>query len=92
MVMVELVYVTAAQHTAHLTLEMPSGATVADALVSSGIYDSYPETINMPVGIYAKQASLDTILKAGDRIELYRSLALDPKEKRRQKARIKKIK
>lgn len=90
MLTVEIVYVTADQSTVHLTLELPSETTIADALTSSGIYDSYPETIHMPVGIYARQVSKDTVLKAGDRVELYRALALDPKEKRRQKARVKK--
>jgi uncharacterized protein len=87
MVKVELVYISFEKKTIHLTLNLESGATVRDALNASRIHDDYPETINMPIGIYAKQVSVDTVLKDGDRIEIYRPLALDPKEKRRQKAR-----
>lgn len=86
MVHVELVYVGLEKHTVHLTLKLKSGSTVIDALNNSGIYSTHPETKDMPIGIYAKLVSLDTVLKEGDRIEIYRPLALDPKEKRRQKA------
>ena len=88
MVNIELVYVALERHTVHLTLELQSGATVLDALNQSGIYDDHPETKEMPVGIYAQIVSFDTVLKDGDRVEIYRPLALDPKEKRRQKARL----
>ena len=90
MVKVELVYIDREQQTVHQRLELQSGATVADALHASGLHHSHPETIDMPVGIYAKQVALDTVLKEGDRVEIYRSLSLDPKENRRQKARGKK--
>jgi putative ubiquitin-RnfH superfamily antitoxin RatB of RatAB toxin-antitoxin module len=39
------------------------------------------------VGIYSKIVAKDTPLRDGDRIELYRPLAIDPKEKRRLLAR-----
>lgn len=86
MVKVELVYVTAEKKTVHMTLDLHHGATVFDALSASGIYQTYPETRDMPVGIYAKQVSLEQVLQEGDRVEIYRPLVLDPKEKRRQKA------
>lgn len=87
MVLIELVYITVGKHTVHRTLELKPGSTVIDALNASGIYNSHPETKNMPVGIYAKQVSLNTVLKEGDRVEVYRPLVLDPKEIRRQRAR-----
>ena len=87
MVTIELVYVPLGLEAIHMTLALSPGATVADALNHSGIYRTYPETREMVVGIYAKLVSLDVILKEGDRIEIYRPLALDPKEKRRQLAR-----
>ncbi|WP_058533045.1 RnfH family protein [Legionella saoudiensis] len=90
MVKVELVYITREQQTVHQRLELPPGATVADALHASGIHQSHPETKDMPVGIYAKQVALDTMLKEGDRVEIYRPLTVDPKENRRQKARLNK--
>lgn len=90
MVTIELVYVTSERQTVHLPLVLPAGATVLDALIAAEIYQTHPETKNMAVGIYAKQVAVDTLLKEGDRVEIYRSLALDPKEKRRRLARAKK--
>ena len=90
MVKVELVYVATDGSTMHLNLDLKSGATVLDALNDSGVYTLYPETKECAVGIYARQVSLDTVLKSGDRVEIYRSLVRDPKEKRRQLAKVKK--
>ena len=92
MVKIELVYVAKDKTILQLAMDLKQGSTVADALNESGIYISHPETKDLPVGIYAKQVALDTVLKEGDRVEVYRALVLDPKEKRRQKAglRIKK--
>lgn len=90
MVKVELVYVAPQQNTVHFRLVLERGATVLDALNASGIYEAYPETKNMVVGIYAKQVSVSTVLKDGDRVELYRPLTFDPKDNRRQRARTKK--
>lgn len=86
MVKIELVYVAVDKSTVHMTLDLKQGATVFDALNVSGIYETHPETRNMAVGIYAKQVSLEHVLHEGDRVEIYRPLVLDPKEKRRQKA------
>lgn len=90
MVKIEIVYVSAERQMVQLALELYTGASVQDALIASGIYHSHPETKHLPVGIYAKQVSLDTVLKTKDRIEIYRPLALDPKEIRRQRAHVKK--
>lgn len=90
MVKVELVYVAQDGATLHLNMDLKQGSTVYDALIKSEIYDSYPETKDLSFGIYAKQVTLDTVLKEGDRIEIYRPLERDPKEKRRQLARKKK--
>jgi putative ubiquitin-RnfH superfamily antitoxin RatB of RatAB toxin-antitoxin module len=87
MVKTELVYVTKDRVTVQIRMDLEEGATVAQALIASDIYNLYPETKDLPIGIYAKQVSLDTILRDGDRLELYRLLVLDPKEKRRQLAR-----
>ncbi|WP_338034419.1 RnfH family protein [Legionella cardiaca] len=73
----------------HLKLSLKSGATIADALVESNLLITNPEIKDYSVGIFAKIKSRDTILKSGDRIEIYRPLALDPKEKRRQRAKTK---
>jgi hypothetical protein len=90
MVKIELIYVAKDGATLQVKMDLKLGATVADALNESGIYIKYPETKEMSVGIYAQQVSMDTLLKPGDRIEVYRHLSLDPKENRRQRARLNK--
>lgn len=91
MVKAELVYIPAApKSTVHLHLSLALGATVAEALQQSGIFQSHPETEGMAVGIFSKLVPLDTVVKAGDRLEIYKPLQLDPKERRRKQARKKK--
>ncbi len=87
MVDVELVYIALDQHLAHIRLTLADNATVFDALQLSGLLTTHPEVKDMSVGIFAKIVPLNTVVKAGDRIEIYRPLLIDPKEKRRQRAR-----
>jgi len=87
MVKAEVIYIPVAGMPVHVPITLEAGATVADALHTSGVHDSHPETKGMAVGIFAKQVSYDTVVKAGDRIEIYRPLQIDPKENRRQRAR-----
>ena len=39
----------------------------------------------LQVGIFSQKCSLDHVLEPGDRIEIYRPLLIDPKERRRQR-------
>jgi len=52
---------------------------VRDALAASG-FEGHA------VGIFGKRVDLDHRLAEGDRVEIYRPLAMDPKEARRQRA------
>ena len=38
------------------------------------------------IGIFGKACKLELELQDGDRVEIYRSLLIDPKEQRRKKA------
>jgi putative ubiquitin-RnfH superfamily antitoxin RatB of RatAB toxin-antitoxin module len=38
------------------------------------------------VGIFGVVCAPDTVLRAGDRVEIYRPLPVDPKQARRQRA------
>ena len=87
MVDVELVYIPAGQAAIHLYLTLEIGATVMDALHQSGLMQRCPEVKDFSVGIFAKPVSPSTVVKSGDRIEIYRPLIVDPKEKRRQRAK-----
>ncbi|KTD19142.1 protein yfjF [Legionella lansingensis] len=89
MVKVEIIYIKADGATVQLELSLEPGSTIADALNEAKLFETYPEAKNLPLGIFSKQMPLDTVLKTGDRIEIYRPLLLDPKEKRRQRAKAK---
>lgn len=71
-----------------VNLELPPGATVADAIVQSGIRRARPEVeiCDDRLGIFARKAGLQTALRDGDRVEIYRPLKIDPKEARRRRA------
>ena len=64
------------------------GATVADVIAASGIQSRFPalDIATMPAGIWGKPVSKDSIVRQGDRVELYRPLEIDPREARRQRA------
>ena len=69
-------------------LELPSGATVADAIAASGLAETFPQhALNaLPVGIWGRLTEVSRTLQDGDRVEIYRELTLDPMESRRLKA------
>ncbi len=64
------------------------GTTIADVLAQQGFEI---QTLIGRVGLFGKQKPLDTLLKAGDRIEIYDPLLLDPKEARRLRALASKV-
>jgi len=69
------------------------GTTVAEAIEASGIRKLFPGIEAVPVvGIFSRKVSLDYLLQAGDRVEIYRPLLADPKEVRRRKAEEQKLK
>lgn len=87
MVNITVVYIPANQQATHLQLTLGKGATVSDAIQQSGLTERHPETKTMQTGIFGSCVPLTTLLNEGDRVEIYRTLRIDPKEKRRQRAR-----
>ena len=76
---VEVVY--AQPETAEVrSVQVPAGATVADAVAASGLQGSV-------FGVFGKQVLPTHPLREGDRVEIYRPLQIDPKEARRRRAR-----
>lgn len=71
-----------------VTLMLPSGATVREAIERSGIPQKYPEIdlAKNKLGIFAKLTKPDAVLRDRDRVEIYRPLIADPKEVRKQRA------
>ena len=77
-----------AGHPMHRQLRLPSGSTVGDAIRACGLLAQRNE-IDMNrnrVGIFGRLVQLDSPLRDGDRVEIYRPLNADPKEVRRRRA------
>ena len=70
-----------------IPLEAEAGITLEQAIQKSAVLERFPEIElgKNKVGIFAKLAKLNTPLKAGDRVEIYRPLIADPKEVRRKR-------
>ena len=83
----EVAYATERQQTL-IAIELDEGATVAQALRAVAERPPFAALPldSMPVGIFGRLASRETALKEGDRLELYRPLAIDPREARHRRA------
>lgn len=68
-------------------VRLPAGATAADAVSASGLARRHPGIALEAIGVFGRRVSPQTPLADGDRVEIYRPLALDPKEARRRRAR-----
>lgn len=84
---VEVVYAAQARQ-ARYAVKMQRGATVREAIEASGALSDFPEVDlgRNRVGIYGRLVQLSTVLSNGDRVEILRPLAIDPKEARRLRA------
>lgn len=84
---IELVYSPRAREVHRLTLRLPPGATIAQALQASGwVGTLLPESpAALSLGVWGRSAQLGDGLRDRDRVEIYRSLRVDPKEARRQR-------
>ena len=76
-----------------LVVPFHDGLTVQKAIDASGILKHFPDINldNNAVGVFSKPCKLDTLLRVGDRVEIYRPLIADPKEVRRQRAEAGKV-
>ncbi|RTL58022.1 MAG: RnfH family protein [Rhodocyclaceae bacterium] len=71
-----------------VTVKLPEGSTLQQAVEASGLLAKYPE-IDLTkgrFGIFAKLSKLDALVRDRDRVEIYRPLLADPKEVRKQRA------
>ena len=85
MIRVEVIYARR-DGTDVVSVQLPAGATVRDALAACGIAQRHPDVDLQALGVYGKRVRADAPLADGDRVEIYRPLLLDPKERRRQRA------
>ncbi|MES2218896.1 MAG: RnfH family protein [Pseudomonadota bacterium] len=88
MIAIEVAYATPAKQTI-IKLEIEQGATIETAIERSGILELFPEIDlrRQKVGVFSKSRELKNPVHAGERIEIYRPLTIDPKEARRKRAK-----
>lgn len=72
-----------------IALQVEAGASIEDAISASGILNLFPEIdlSRQKVGVFSKPRRLSDLVLAGDRIEIYRPLIIDPKEVRRKRSK-----
>ena len=84
---IEIVYIPEQAMAIQYYVPWRAQMMVADVIHESKIQEQYPELFDFPVGIFSKIVSRDTLVTPGDRLEFYRPLQIDPKEKRRMRAK-----
>ena len=71
-----------------IAVRLPAGATLGDAIEGSGLAERHPDVdmTRARVGIFGKLSDRKAKLANGDRVEVYRALIADPKERRLRRA------
>ncbi|WP_439101815.1 RnfH family protein [Congregibacter sp.] len=72
-----------------LKLSVPEGTTAIEAARQSGIeeqFDALTLGEDTRLGIFGHLVAQTQVLRAGDRVEIYRPLLADPKEVRKERA------
>ena len=73
-----------------VTLNVPEGTSMLEAVRLSGMDQHFPELDleSAPLGIFGKAVPkpAERVLQSGERVEIYRPLIADPKEVRKQRA------
>jgi hypothetical protein len=77
-----------------LPVDVPVNVTIEDAIAQSGITKKFPDIdeANLRVGVFGNEKKLSDTLRAGDRVEIYRALIIDPKQARKNRLANKKNK
>ena len=85
---IEVVYALSDQQEL-IELSVDAGTSVETAIRLSGITERFAglDVSACTVGVWGRVVAPATILKDGDRVEIYRPLELDPREARRRLAR-----
>ena len=69
-------------------VELAEGAVAGQAIAASGMFERHGlSAARVQLGIFGRIVSPEGRLHDGDRIEILRPLAMDPKEARRRRAR-----
>lgn len=66
-------------------LQLPDGSTVADALQAMAENSGIPRAEQVICGVWSRVVTPGQVLRANDRVEVYRPLTVDPKVARRER-------
>jgi hypothetical protein len=82
---VDVVFSPAPRQVESITLELPEGATLREAVEVSGLLAKYPHfsAQSLSLSVWGRPQPPEHPLREGDRVELCRALQVDPKEARR---------
>jgi putative ubiquitin-RnfH superfamily antitoxin RatB of RatAB toxin-antitoxin module len=71
------------------TYDLPAPARLADVLRTAAADPAFlgVDLTNSPVGVFGRRMAPQQFVRDGDRVEIYRPLANDPKSARRARAR-----
>jgi putative ubiquitin-RnfH superfamily antitoxin RatB of RatAB toxin-antitoxin module len=83
---VQVCYATAISQSLR-KLTVAQGTTIEQAIAASGILADVPgiDLALQAVGVFGRKRPLETLVREGDRIEIYRPLVADPKETKRRR-------
>lgn len=83
---IEVIYSPSPRQVKSWTVALPAGSTVQMALLATVFLD-FPELrlARLVVGVWGEKRGLDHTLQPADRVEIYRSLRVDPKVARRER-------
>ena len=89
-IQIVVVYSTQARLVFEHIVDLPASSQVSDALKVCKSLPSFPKNDNIEngvwtLGVWGRPVTDDYVLQAGDRLELYRSLQIDPKVARRER-------
>lgn len=86
---IEVAYSPAPRQVERVTLQLPDGASLSQALEASGVLQRHRLAAgDLQCGVWGRRAAPSQALRDGDRVELYRALAIDPKEARRRRLQV----
>lgn len=86
---VSVAYSPRAGEVDEVNVELPVGATLADALQASGMAQRHAglDLAAASLGVWGRVQAPSHLLRDRDRVEIYRELRVDPKEARRLRYR-----
>jgi putative ubiquitin-RnfH superfamily antitoxin RatB of RatAB toxin-antitoxin module len=66
-------------------LSVPENCTAKEAVESSPLIEMFPDLDYSKLGVFSKPVQSSMPLRERDRVEIYRPLKADPRERRRKK-------